>query len=188
MPINHFRTIRYELFSRTVLPQGTFVVLLLDCQIAGIHVIVSPLERDQTPQLFQRLRAIIDAQIKGPIFPCLTGRLAGNDDDRSRLPATDITTNGLCRIERCEHAVGQIASCLFKSLRHRRPDLVIEHQVRLHRKILTYDLTCGRDIVLAGPRVHISSSINHRYLTHIATGVSCEQSPQGLGPGLPDAH
>jgi len=94
----------------------------------------------------------------------------------------------LCCIERGEHAFGKIAFRVLKGARHRGPDFVVEHQVRLNGKIRADDVTRGLNIVLSGPRLDTSLRIDHRHLSDFASVVFPEQLLQRVGRALACAH
>src|SRR5439155_24999125 len=94
---------------RGIFAERTLVVLALDREIAGVHVVIRALQDDEAPQLLERLLAVVHAQIKRAINPRLPRRLAADDDERGGLTAANITSGRLGGIERGEHAIGEAA-------------------------------------------------------------------------------
>ena len=69
VPEDHLDVARLQLLRRRVLPERALGVLLLEREVAGIHVVVGALQRNQTAELDQRLRMIINAQIENLVLP-----------------------------------------------------------------------------------------------------------------------
>ena len=62
----------------------------------------------------------------------LKALLAADDDERRRLSPADVAARSFGRVERGEHAFGQIALRRLEGARHRGPHALVCHEVGLH--------------------------------------------------------
>lgn len=61
------------------------VVLALGGGVAGVHVVVSTLQRDQTAQFLQRVIGVVRANVEEAVLPRLTAGFGFHDNQRRRL-------------------------------------------------------------------------------------------------------
>jgi len=90
------------------------------------------------------------------------------------LSTTNIAARCLRSIERSQHTFRKIAFSVLERARHRRPNFIVEHQVRLYRKIGANDVTRGLDVILSSPCVNTSLRIDHRHLSDFASFILCQ--------------
>ena len=107
---------------------------------------------------------------------------------RRRLLAADVAADGLRSLERDHHALGQVALRGLEGLRHGRPDLVVRHEVRLHRVALPDVLAGGLDVLLPGVGGDAPLRVDHGHLPDLPLRVGGEQAGQRVGRALPGAH
>src|SRR6266542_2815295 len=99
MPVDHLGVVGNQFLRSAILAQRTLVVFLFNRKVAGIHVIIRALQRNEPTKFCQRFRTIIYTQIERAIFPWLTRRLSRDHKERGRLPAANVATDSLRGIE-----------------------------------------------------------------------------------------
>ncbi len=82
---------------------------MLDGNIAGVHVLVGAVDSEQSPQLGDRRRVVLDAQLEDAVGPGPAGGLPLDDQHGRRLLAADVPAGGLRRLEGGHQPVGEIA-------------------------------------------------------------------------------
>ena len=90
----------------------------------------------ETAQLGERRGIVLHPQVVDPIHPRLAGRLAADDEDGRRLPASDVSALRLGGLQRLEHTFRQVAFRRLERARHRGPDARLLHKVCLHAVVL----------------------------------------------------
>ncbi|OQB26190.1 MAG: hypothetical protein BWY10_02261 [Chloroflexi bacterium ADurb.Bin180] len=149
---------------------------------------VGPLQGQQAPQLDQRLRVILDAQLQLHVFPRFVAAHVIDHQDRRALLTAQVAALGLGRVEGGQKALGQIPSLCLKGHGHRRPDAVVGHNVGLHRKALPHLVARLGHTLHASVRRHAALRIDHRHLAHRPAFVRRQERGQHLGCRLACGH
>jgi hypothetical protein len=173
---------------------------MFNSKIAGVHVVVRTVKRDQSAKLGERFRMIIHPNVEYSILPWLACSRPPDNHECGRLLAANITACFLCTVERCEHSVCEVAFALSECLGHSRPDCVARHQVRLHREVasdmnrstrrsalnlrcrclLSCNSACGNDVATAGERRNVSLCVDYTNLTDLTCSIRMEKRLQCL--------
>ncbi len=133
---------------------------------------------------------ILHAQVEYPVFPRFARRLRAHHHNRRRLPTANVPALTLGRFECRQQPLRQIPLRLAIRLRHRRPDRVLLHQVRLHAELTgLVRYVAGRGNA-ARPRVtrHAPLRIDHRHLPQFAPVVAGQQPAQRIGRASSRPH
>ncbi len=118
-------------------------------------------------------------QVHQAVLPRLAAGLAADNQYRRRLFAAQVTTDRLRRFQRHQQPFRQRPGCLLKSLCHRLRHTRLDHQVCLHRKILTRQVTRVLNTVFTRMGGCLATGINHGNLAYTGVGICCQQCIQG---------
>jgi hypothetical protein len=164
VPVRKLDDARRELGRGPILGRRLRQAILGRELVAAIHAQVGAIQDHEPPELGEGLRMVLDAQIEEAIRPRAAARRPPHDDERRRLAAADVAAGGFGGVERGEEALGEVALRLLERLRHRRPDALAPHEVRLHRESLARRVSREGDAALSGVRRHPALRVHHRHL------------------------
>ena len=100
----------------------------------------------------------------------------------------DIAPCRLRSIERCQQVICQVTLRSLEGLRHRGPDRLIQHEVRLRRVVSPRMVARSLDAFRSRMRRNIPMDVDHRHLPDVPARIGGEQTFERLLRTLARAH
>ncbi len=137
------------------------------------------MQRDQSLEFCDWREMIVDPQVDGAIAVATKAAAGAYDQQRGGLLPTTIATCGLGSVQGGEQAIDKRPpSVVFHHLRHLGYNCFASEDVSLTAEVLADDVPCPREALSPGEGRGLSAAIDDADLSHVATGVSGDQSGQ----------